>query len=101
MEHTHTATVVEDGLALSLLELCRACRAPEDQVRLWVFEGVLEPIGNSPQEWQFVGDALRRAKIAATLTQQLEINPPGIALVLDLLERIDALQAAQRRRGAF
>jgi chaperone modulatory protein CbpM len=99
MEHTVTATVVEEGLELNLLELSLACRAPQEQVMLWVFEGVLEPIGNSPQEWRFVGNALRRARIATTLTQQLEINPPGIALALDLLERIDALQAAQRRRG--
>jgi chaperone modulatory protein CbpM len=92
--------VVEDEVELSLLELCQACRAPQEQVRLWVFEGVLEPQGGSPESWRFVGSALRRARIAASLTQQLEINPAGIALALDLMERIAALEAVLRRRGS-
>jgi chaperone modulatory protein CbpM len=95
-----TATVVEEDLQLSLDELCKACRAPEEQVRVWVVEGVLEPVGASPQEWRFAGASLRRARLALTLTQELEINAPGVALALDLLDEIAALRAAQRRAGA-
>ncbi len=91
--------VVEEELHLSLAELCRASRAPEEQVRVWVVEGVLEPLGASPQEWRFAGASLRRARLALTLTQELEINAPGVALALDLLEQIAALRAQQRRAG--
>jgi chaperone modulatory protein CbpM len=84
---------------LSLVELCRACRAPEEQIRVWVVEGVLEPIGSSPQEWRFTGPSLRRARLALTLARELEINPPGVALALDLLDEIAALRASQRRAG--
>ena len=93
------ATVVEEDLPLSLAELCRACRAPEEQIRVWVVEGVLEPIGGSPREWRFEGPSLRRARLASTLTRELEINPPGVALALDLLDEIAALRAALRRAG--
>ncbi|MDP9046164.1 MAG: chaperone modulator CbpM [Pseudomonadota bacterium] len=93
-----TATVVEDDAPLSLAELARACRAAEDQLHVWVVEGVLSPIGNSPDEWRFTGSSLRRARIALTLTRELEVNPPGVALALDLMERIDALEAHLRRR---
>jgi chaperone modulatory protein CbpM len=92
-------TIVEEELQLSLLELCRATRAPEEQIRTWVVEGVLEPVGTSPQEWRFAGASLRRARLALTLTQELEINPPGVALALDLLEQIAALRAQQRGSG--
>ena len=95
-----TTTVVEEDLHLSLVELCRACRAPEEQVRVWVVEGVLEPVGASPQEWRFAGASLRRARLAMMLTQELDINAPGVALALDLLDEIAALRAAQRRAGA-
>ena len=94
-------TVVEEDLHLSLVELCRACRAPEAQVRAWVVEGVLEPLGATPQEWRFAGASLRRARLALTLTQELEINAPGVALALDLLDEIAALRAGQRRAGAY
>ena len=99
-QHQFTTTVVEEDGHLSLVELCRACRAPEEQVRVWVVEGVLEPVGASPQEWRFAGASLRRARLALTLTQELEINAPGVALALDLLDEIAALRASQRRAGA-
>ncbi len=94
-----TVTVVEDDVPLSLAELCRACRVAEEQVRVWVVEGVLEPVGGSPPEWCFEGPALRRARLALALTRELEINPPGVALALDLLDEIAALRARLRRTG--
>ena len=99
MSDLFTAIVVEEDVHLSLVELCRACDAQEEQVQLWVVEGVLSPIGSSPPEWRFTGASLRRARLALTLTRELEINPPGVALALDLLDRIDALEASIRRVG--
>ena len=95
-----TVTVVEEDVPLSLAELCRACSVAEEQVRVWVIEGVLEPAGGSPQEWRFEGPSLRRARLALALTRELEINPPGVALALDLLDEIAALRASLRRAGA-
>jgi chaperone modulatory protein CbpM len=94
------STVVEEEVHLSLVELCRATRAPEDQVRVWVVEGVLEPLGESPREWRFTGPALRRARLALTLTREFEINAAGVALALDLMDEIAALKAGLRRAGA-
>ena len=92
-----TTEVVEEDVHLSLAELCRACHAPEEQVRVWVIEGVLEPVGASPQEWRFKGPSLRRARLALTLTRELDINAPGVALALDLMDEIAALRAELRR----
>ncbi|MEO8058603.1 MAG: chaperone modulator CbpM [Burkholderiales bacterium] len=95
-----TAEVVEEDLRFSLPELCRVCGAPEEQVRVWAVEGVLEPIvGASPAEWYFSGAALRRARLALTLARELEVNAPGVALALDLMDEVAALQAALRRAG--
>lgn len=92
--------IVEEEIHLTLAELCQACRASEDHVIAWVFEGVLEPIGDAPQEWRFTGPSLHRAQLALWLTRDLEINPPGVALALDLLDEIAALQAHLQRVGA-
>jgi chaperone modulatory protein CbpM len=92
-------SVVEEDLQLTLAELCRACRAPEAQIQIWVVEGVLEPTGAAPHEWRFAGASLRRARLAWRLTQDLDINPPGVALALDLLDEIATLRAGLRRRG--
>ena len=92
--------IVEEAIHLTLQELCRACSAEEEHVLTWVFEGVLEPVGESPQEWRFGGDSLRRARLALRLSRDLEINPPGVALALDLLDEIATLQARLQRAGA-
>jgi chaperone modulatory protein CbpM len=54
---------------------------------------VLQPAGQQPQEWRFTGAALRRARLAQRLAQDLEVNMPGVALALDLLDQIERLQA--------
>ena len=104
MSHfSFTTSVVEEDVHLTLIELSRATRAPEDQIRVWVVEGVIEPANGLPQEpteWRFTGPALRRARLAMRLTRELEINTPGVALALDLLDQIDELKAGMRRRGA-
>lgn len=50
-------TIVEEEVLLTLVELCQACNAKVEHVQEWVFEGVLEPIGESPHEWRFKGDS--------------------------------------------
>jgi chaperone modulatory protein CbpM len=92
-------SVVEEEIQFTLVELCRVCSATEEQVAALVFEGVLEPAGQRLDEWRFAGASLRRARLALRLTRDLEINAAGAALVLDLLDEIDSLQARLARSG--
>jgi chaperone modulatory protein CbpM len=89
--------VVEEEIHLTLVELCRVCKVPEDEVRRWVGEGALAPIGDAPEEWRFAGASLRRTRVATRLARDFELNPPGVALALDLLDEIEALRAHLRR----
>ncbi|CAM3789745.1 chaperone modulator CbpM [Polynucleobacter brandtiae] len=84
--------IVEDELHLSIVELSQAVRTPEDLIMSWVTEGVLSPSGTSAQDWRFSGDSLQRAKTAAHLSHDLELNTPGVALALDLLDEINRLR---------
>lgn len=91
--------IVEDTASFSLPELCDACGAEERHMLAWVLEGVLQPVGDSPHEWRFGGESLRRARQAVRLSHDLEIDPPGIALVLELLDEIAMLRRLLARRG--
>jgi chaperone modulatory protein CbpM len=90
------AMIVEDEIELTLHELSRACGAGEDIVTAWVVEGALEPMGSGPTTWRFAGASLRRARIAARLSRDLEINAAAVALVLDLLDEIERLKGQRR-----
>ena len=91
--------IVEEEIPLTLAELCQACFASEEYVMTWVFEGVLEPIGDAPRNWRFTGQSLRRAQLALWLTRDLEVNSPGVALALDLIDEITELRARLQRLG--
>ena len=92
-------SVVEEELTLTTIELCRASHASESNIEMWVAEGVLEPSGASREEWRFSGRSLARMRIATRLARDLEINSPGVALALDLLDEIERLEARLRRRS--
>ena len=85
-------SVVENEVHMTIVELSHASRSPEELIMSWVSEGVLSPSGSTPQDWRFSGDSLRRAKTAAHLTHDLELNVPGVALTLELLDEIAQLR---------
>jgi chaperone modulatory protein CbpM len=91
--------LVEEGMQFTLVELSRACNADVDQLLMLIDEGVLMPSGDDPQAWRFGGTALQRARTGVRLMRDLELNASGTALVLDLLEQIQALRSQLRRRS--
>ena len=53
--------------------------------------------GDGNFERRFHGDSLARMRLATRLMQDLEINTAGVALALDLLDRIAELESRLRR----
>jgi chaperone modulatory protein CbpM len=86
-------SIVEHDVHMTIVELAQATQTPEDLIMAWVSEGVLSPAGGSPQDWRFSGDSLKRAKTAARLMHDLELNLPGVALAINLLEELDLLRS--------
>jgi chaperone modulatory protein CbpM len=97
MTQTHITwiegSIVEHDVHMTIVELAQATQTPEDLIMAWVSEGVLSPAGASPQDWRFSGNSLQRAKTAARLMHDLELNLPGVALALNLLEELDQLRS--------
>jgi chaperone modulatory protein CbpM len=95
--------IVEQEVHYSWVELRRACGAeqpPNDMpLQALVDEGVLQPLGPGPSEWQFDGHELQRALQALRLMNDLDLSASGAALVLDLLARIQALEVRLGRMG--
>jgi chaperone modulatory protein CbpM len=97
---TLTGTVLDENVEISLRELCRSCGVNAEYVIEMVEQGVIDPHGPSPREWRFPGPAVRRVQIALRLQQDLRINLSGAALVLDLLEELEALRRRSSGYGA-
>ncbi len=92
-----TGRGLDEEETLSLSELCQACAVHAEQIFELIDEGVLEPSGADSRFWRFSGKGLQRARIAVRLQRDLDINLPGAALALDLLEKIEQLECQLRR----
>jgi chaperone modulatory protein CbpM len=85
--------VVEEEVQMTLADLCRVCDAERELVLQLVEHGVIEPLGSAPQSWVFTGASLQRTRTALRLLRDLELNLPGAALAVELLEQIARLQS--------
>jgi chaperone modulatory protein CbpM len=84
--------IFDDHVLLSVDELSRLCAVDRTYIVELVEEGVLSVIEVGTAEWRFPGDALRRARTALRLQRDLEINLPGVALALELMEELARLR---------
>ncbi len=88
--------ILDESIELSLTDLAQRCSVQTEFVIAMVYEGVLEPQGSEPEEWHFAGQDLIRLRRALRLQEDLDVNLPGVALALDLLEELDDLRSRIR-----
>ncbi len=95
-----SGVILEELSELTLVDVSRACAVHVDCIVELVEAGVISPVGREPHRWRFSGTHMRRATVALRLQRDLGVNPAGAALVLELLDEIEALQARLRVLGA-
>ena len=89
-----SGVVLDERTVLSLGDVCRACSIDAEWVVTLIEEGVVEPAGRDEQgSWRFTGTQLRRVRTISRLQRDLGVNLAGAALVLELLEEVEALRA--------
>ncbi|BCX81627.1 chaperone modulatory protein CbpM [Methylomarinovum caldicuralii] len=88
-EKVFTGVILDENFRITLVEVCRIFEVSAERVIELVDQGVLEPQGGpEPTQWWFDAVAFERLRTALRLAQDLGVNPPGAALVLDLLEEL-------------
>ncbi|MBV9315124.1 MAG: MerR family transcriptional regulator [Pseudonocardia sp.] len=85
---------------LSLEEFATRAGMHPDLVRRLVALGLLEPVQDTSGQWWFAAPQLRAAARIQRLRAGLSLNYAALGLVIDLLDRIDALEATLRATGA-
>lgn len=96
-------TIVDETTEISIDQLSIFCSVRRERIVSLVEEGVLEPVARRrsrrADEWRFAGGSLKRAARAIRLQRELDIDISALGLVLDLLEKIEALRARLRTGG--
>lgn len=93
---TEASGQLETHSLCTLEQLCLACDVEAGWVIELVEHGVIEPAQLTGSAWQFASFSIERVAKAKRLGRDLDVNAPGLALVLDLLDEIDALRSRLR-----
>lgn len=83
------------GDMLSLQEMATECGLHPDLVQRFVALGIIDPLEDDPG--YFAPEAARRIQRLLRLRRDLGVNYNAAGLVLELLERIEQLEARLRR----
>ena len=79
--------------SITLQELCEICQISSDFVNDLIEYDIIYQQIDDPNEWIFDHHQLLRIKTALRLQRDLEVNLPGVAIVLDLLDQMEELRA--------
>ncbi len=86
------AEILDDSLQYGLEEVCEVCGVQADYVVEMVEAGIIEAQGDRPATWRFSALSVVRSRKALRLQRDLDINLPGLALALDLLDEVESLR---------
>jgi chaperone modulatory protein CbpM len=93
VQEIRSVEVLESRGTITLTEIISYANVRRERLIEMVDAGLLEPIGNVVEQWHFAIRDLRRLRLAERLVNDLDVNLPGAALILDLIEERDELSA--------
>jgi len=92
--------VIDDRTEITIVQLCRRCSVETELVQRLVDEGIIEPSRQEGDMLYFPHSCARRTQVVLRLRSDLGVNMAGAALALELLDRIENLQARLRMAGS-
>lgn len=84
--------LLDDDTLLTVQELARACAVEAEWVDRLVAHGVIAP--SRGEEAVYSAMCIGRLRKARRLERDFDLNAPGLALVLELLDEIERLRRA-------
>ena len=90
---TLSGKLLEEDSEVTLAQLCEACTVHAEAVEAMIEEGIIAPIGGGSGKLRFTRTSVVRVRTVLRMQRDLKVNLAGAALALELLDRIDALNA--------
>jgi chaperone modulatory protein CbpM len=91
-EHLIMGVLIEESTSISFKEVCQRYNIPKELLIEMIEYGLFSNPSSDIDKNQLKQSDLRRMESAFRLHRDLEINLPGVALALDLLEEIEQIR---------
>lgn len=95
--NTTVTSVTVSTTGLGVEQVCLVVEISRPELVQVIELGIVEPLGDSPEDWRFDNDMLSTLRRAQRLHRQLEVGWPGIALAMQLLDQVEQLQTENQR----
>ena len=92
---------IDYTVTFNLDDACHAIGSEGSLIQVIVEHGIIEPKGDSPQDWIFDLEMICTAKRALRLQRDLHLDWSAIALVVTLVEERDRLRNDNQRLQAL
>jgi chaperone modulatory protein CbpM len=94
-----SGVIIEEMQSLTLDEFCQATHVTREIIIEMIDYQLIHPQGKKPEEWRFDSISLKRGRMAASFYHDLEVNMPGVALALELIDKIEQLRRQLNEGG--
>lgn len=88
----HDGEIVDETVRYGLKDVCDVCGVHAECIVEMVEAGIIAPQGDRPSSWRFSSLSIMKSRKALRLQRDLEINLPGVAVALDLLDQVEYLR---------
>lgn len=82
--------IIDNKTTVTIVEICQHYHIEKTLVFEMIEHGIIEPINSASDEMLLDVFAQKRLRSALRLREDLEINLPGIALALELLDELES-----------
>lgn len=89
--------LADDEEPVALLDICQQFMIQENELLEWVYEGIVTPQRDEKEQYRFSILMVERIRKVHRLKRDFELNTTGVALVMDLLDRIESLEKEMKR----
>ena len=84
--------MTNENIVYTTQAICHGHKLNQDSINEMVSWGIADPLGSKPGKWLFTQKDSDRIGRALRFRKELDINIPGAALALQLLEEINTLR---------
>lgn len=91
-ENVLVGVLIEEESTLSVTEICYRYHIPQELLREMLEEGLFTNQTSDIKQLALDQKSLRRIETAFRLHKDLDINLPGVALALELLDEMDKMR---------
>ena len=87
-----SGVVMDDSHSITFIEICESLHIAEQDLMELIEYGIVESRSQDIKRSELNYHAISRLQAALRMKYDLGINTPGVALVLELLDKLEALE---------